>query len=996
MKRLAGVPSAFLCLALACLCLLTVEARALPGNSRSGGSPEPTASRGGSRPGSTLEPEVLDIAVTGTQSPRSLLPGLTQITLLTLELANSYPVSHTLTGLAVQNTTTGPGNQAQKDGELGQVSLRADDGDGVFEPSDQQLGQAAFAAGGRISFGPFSFPIPMLASARLFVIADVPLAARDGDLVDLAVQSPSDVTFESAVTFSNAWPVAPPGSFPIDGMSAAQLAVHAVGPGNILAGSTSNLALDVVLPANGYEPDVLEGLSVTNQGTAVAGSDIAAVRAWVDDGDGAYNPATDWGLGALLFTGDRWQLTGLSEPVTLAGLRVFLSVDLSLLAAEGRTVRLGLPTPPNPGVGMRSGNDGPLDGPVGSPFSLAVSTSDRVTLTTAPLGAVTIMPGDRDVELLHVVATNSYADVRTVTSLTFSNATTGAGGTSDLDGNVEVLVLRADGNGDGVLGDLATDPALGTAFFSDGKASFAGLAWQILPGQTGHLFLTADVSIADAADGDVLSARVAAPRDVSFQDTTRTAASWPLDSDARCTIDGMAAAQVTNVGAPGVTLAPSDGPVLAMDLIVPRNGYANDMLSGIRVVNLGSAGPSDLAELRLWRDGGDGLFTAGSGDDRDLGPVSWQGGFWESAALSEALTATGARVFLALTVSNAPTDSATVRLAVPVGGIEVLSPNDGPLDRPIENPNTILLDNSPLLAQLETVPRSSTVGQQVSLLMVVRNAGVGAMTAVTPSALTSSGGGRLDPVSGPTPSSFDLAPGAADTFAWVFAGGQAGGVTLTGNAEGTDSVGTPRRSLDASSNVHQVFSQVDHLDYAMTQSMPASVNRGQTDVVPMSLTFTHSGGAQGAAVRVTGLRIRLEDGAGGGIVPSGLLSQVIVNQGTNLHLRKTALESAGAEVDLTLASPVLIGPTEEAVLALRFDVSPSTTVSNFRVVITDSSWIAAEDANSGAPVAVRDGIHPLRTELARVVAGATEIDVAGVASGPVRVGRFGQLSLGPD
>ena len=44
----------------------------------------------------------------------------------------------------------------------------------------------------------------------------------------------------------------------------------------------------------------------------------------------------------------------------------------------------------------------------------------------------------------------------------------------------------------------------------------------------------------------------------------------------------------------------------------------------------------------------------------------------------------------------------------------------------------------------------------------------------------------------------------------------------------------------------------------------------------------------------------------GGIVPADLLSRVVVNEGAEVYLDKSSLETSGSDVDLTLATPVLI------------------------------------------------------------------------------------------
>src|SRR6185503_15736154 len=147
-----------------------------------------------------------------------------------------------------------------------------------------------------------------------------------------------------------------------------QITVHPRGPGNVNAGIARQRVLDVVLPANGYQADQLGRLGVVNLGSAQVGQDIARVEAWVDDGDGDFSAVRDARLGSLEFTGARWEITGLATAVPVGGLRVFFTVDLAPLATEGRSVRLAVPPAPDVGVGMTSGNSGPLDVAVEEPF----------------------------------------------------------------------------------------------------------------------------------------------------------------------------------------------------------------------------------------------------------------------------------------------------------------------------------------------------------------------------------------------------------------------------------------------------------------------------------------------------------------------------------------------------------------------------------------------------------------------------------------------------
>jgi hypothetical protein len=171
--------------------------------------------------------------------------------------------------------------------------------------------------------------------------------------------------------------------------------------------------------------------------------------------------------------------------------------------------------------------------------------------------------------------------------------------------------------------------------------------------------------------------------------------------------------------------------------------------------------------------------------------------------------------------------------------------------------------------------------------------------------------------------------------------------------------------------------------------MPASVRQGQTGVVPFSLTFTNPGGAGGSDIRLRRLRMRIEDESGAGIVPASLFTRVEVSEGTNQYLAKTALETSGADIDLTLATPVRITVQEPVTLTLRFDLSPAATQPTLRVAIVDETVFAAEDATSGAPVTVvrEGGAFPVRSAVARLVADATELRVAADPAQSSRVSR---------
>lgn len=926
----------------------------------------------------------------------ALRPGDVAEPIYTLTIVSSSAVPETLTAVTFTSTATGPGTQTELDNDFSPLSLRSQDGSAIL-PGGAPGSATGTLASGRVTFSNLEVVVAPGDWLSLVVEGAASMVARDGDVLALALDDSTDVTMTPLVDLAGQWPLASGDGFPVDGMVAAQLTLHQVDTPTFSAGTVRNLALDVTLPPNGYDSDTLNRLNVVNLGTAAPATDIAAMEAWADDGDAVFDPAFDTLLGGFSHTGTRWEVTGLSAPVPPGGLRVFVSVDVGDLATAGRTVRLGLPSSPDVGVGMDSGNDGPLDVAVEQPVSHSIVSSTSVVLTATPIAPAPVSPGASDVVLLHVVATNNYVVDKQMSQLRVANATlpSGPATQADADSDFESVVLRVDGNDNGVLDDRATDPVVGNSLFSTGVATFSGLSWSIPAGGSRHLFVTGDVSFVNARDGDALAASIPGVFDVDFTDATVVVAGWPVTSGAAWTVDGMLAAQITNFGGPSATLAPNDGPFLALDLLVPSNGYADDVLDGLEVVNLGTATQADLSEMKLWSDGGDGQFTPGSGDDTELAPLVWTSGAWTSPLLGESIPAGGRRFFVGVTVAPSPTDSASVRLAVPVDGIAMASDNDGPIDATVEHPQTLLLSTAPLLITMDVEPPASTIGQNVTVRMLVRNVGGEQVNTVIPSALTMSGDATLVSASGPQPVSLTLAVGQVDTLTWTFTAQSSGSVRWSGWCEGTGDVsGLSRSALPTESGEHRVFAQAGSLALFPIETMPFQVSRGQVDVVPLSLTLTATGGANASDARVLGLKLRLEDSAGAGIIPADLLSKVTVGEGSATYVSRTSLETSGAEIDLTFATPALVRALEQATIAIRMDIKPTTVVPEFRIVIVDSTWVAAEDAISGAPVSVvlDQPPFPIQTGLGRLTVSATDLEVDAVAGAAQRAGR-GQTNL---
>ena len=150
------------------------------------------------------------------------------------------------------------------------------------------------------------------------------LASRDGARLQLGIAQVTDLQLTRTPSLAGAWPLTSGHRLEVNGFVAAQAVVHPVPTRLLAVGSQRNLALDVTLPANGYLSDAIWRLAVSNAGSALPGDDIAAVEAWVDNGDGVFSTVTDTRLGALAYSGAFWQLSGLNTSVPVGGRRAVL------------------------------------------------------------------------------------------------------------------------------------------------------------------------------------------------------------------------------------------------------------------------------------------------------------------------------------------------------------------------------------------------------------------------------------------------------------------------------------------------------------------------------------------------------------------------------------------------------------------------------------------------------------------------------------------------
>ncbi len=923
-------------------------------------------------------------------SRRHLLPGGASDAVLCIDVVNSATAVASLNAIAVRNPAMSGVDQSRQDAAWAGLDLRYRTG-GVDVPVPVVDGgnPAGNFVDGTAVFGGLDLALAPGDTLRLALFGAAALDAPDGLVLSPVIEDADALSVPGNFTISGTWPLIAAGVLAVDGMTAAQIMLRPIGAEVFQLDSVRNVALDVTLPGNGGMADHLTRFNVRNHGTATAGNVLTRLELWADDGDGSFDAAGDTRIAPLTWTGDRWEATGLWHPVSAGGLQIYVTVDVAADALGG-TVQLGLPAGDDTGVGMASGNDGPNDDPVINPFTQTVSATDRIIAAALPLTSAVVAPGQSGVTMLHLIMRNLYDDARVLTRLQVRNTGRGQGDATqdERDRALSVLSLRRDGNGDGVLGSVTEDPVIGTAVFAAGRAQFTGLNCELQPGSLAHLFLTAGVSRFQAADGDTLGVVIGSGADLDFGGGVALVGAWPLDSQARHRVDGMVSAQIDCRELPPVSLTAGEGPVLAFDFSVPGNGYLADTLTQLHLVNQGSAAVTDIAAVQLWADDGDGLFTPSS--DQSMGDLAGAGDTWVAVGLNVVVPPAGLRLFTSLTVSDAPADSATVRFALPVDGVTVSSNNDGPRDAIVESPTSLLISTAPLLSNLQIAPQRSTLGQTVVVTMAVTNVSGENVTGISPYDIAIGGDGEMTTLSGPEPAAFDLATGDSGTFTWTFRAEAVGDVYAGGRCAGTGAVGgQPRHSLATASGMHRILHPAVPLGVYPVANLPFSINRGQTGVMPMTLTLINSGGTGTADIRLTRLVMTLDDGAGAPVVPADLITGITVAEGINVYCNVQDPELTGQSVTLDLTPPVVVTSQEPVTIGLRLDIRPDTAVRRFRASLVTDDDITAIDHVSLAPIdpLLLTGAFPVSSGTGNLVMQATGLVVTREDTAPITAGR---------
>ncbi len=290
-----------------------------------------------------------------------------------------------------------------------------------------------------------------------------------------------------------------------------------------------------------------------------------------------------------------------------------------------------------------------------------------------------VHPGTDSLPLLRLDLVNLWEQARTLSSVEVTNTTAGEGSAAQFDSTWRLLRLVRDTDGDGEwdYGETVLD----STSFSSNTALFDDLSLEIAEAETVSVLVCGDVSLFSAPDGEQLDIAIDSANAIRFDDTTSVFGSFPLDSPGSHFVDGVIAAQIGMSSEFVHNLPAGADDSLALIIDYPSDGYLLDTLQTLMIENLGDAeAGGDISEMKLWADGGDGVFRGEGDDDTPLGALSWVGDLWSASRLDLPIPPGGRRLFATIDLSKDAEEGRSIRLSLPVDGAGVTSGNDGPVD----------------------------------------------------------------------------------------------------------------------------------------------------------------------------------------------------------------------------------------------------------------------------------------------------------------------------
>ena len=642
-------------------------------------------------------------------------PGQEGAPVLIFRVENYFDDAKTLTDITVRDNCSGPGTAEQLRANVELISLYMDiDNDSLLGVSDSLMATAPFDGDANlIDFN--DCVIQPDSGITLIVAIDASLSARDGDTLDVYFTTATDITVADATIPLGPAMVNSFGHGKINGMIAEQIQIMTGGLENADAGTFAASVLTFDLPRNGYQTDTLKSLNIYNVGTATA-DDIESLVLYKDNGNNMFTDADDeTRLGNLVFTGDRWSISGLNVALTEPANRFYIGANIADYPINGATIALAIPVD---GVQMASANDGPLDVATIPLDTVTIVSSENISCTVIPITPRTITPGTSTGPITAMKLVNGYSAAAYLDSLSFALIAADPNGATqnELDSQVDSVQLYL--TSDNVIVIDANDSLLASSLISGGTGTFildnlpvAGFGGEV------RLVMVAWLNLYHAKNGNTLNLAVSSNADIYFNAPLSIDGEFPLTNPGNFIIETYPseAVDVFDIDAGAYYGGQSNRPIFNFSL--PSDGYDGDMLSSLTLRNLGTLKDAGgILTLKLWADP-DGDMSIGIGDY--IGQMIYANSAWSLTGVNFTIPPGGARFVVTANIANRSFDAGTVLLSIPKGGAVYASGTDGPDNAAVIDTHAHLVFPSNRITAISIPAATTTVmpGSETNNLM---------------------------------------------------------------------------------------------------------------------------------------------------------------------------------------------------------------------------------------------------------------------------------------
>ncbi len=903
--------------------------------------------------------------------PEQVHPGDRNVELYSFRLENN-----TLESLTLDSLTVWCDSALFHCSTRHSMELFADDGNGEFDPLSDLGLKSTTGSDGRAVFGQIGFNVPSGSEEILFVSSHLDsFITPDGDTLSLSIRSEDDVVLE----FASEADFEIEADFPLerdacftDGMMAHQIILFSLPDSTISGGAENFPFIDMLLPGNGCMNDTLEGLRMLNNGTA-GDNHLEKIKIWKDDGDGVFDATRDDSLSCFAISGqDTVKFSGLSVPIDGgSGTRIFATVDLREGYKTGATLK---PAVPRMGVEVSSGNDGPLDQDVVSENEIVIPPPDRITLYTSLIGDKRVYPGDEHVLNMVVGAYNSYSEPKVLKSLELYE------GGSIKPGEVEEVSAFSDADGDGLF-NPQVDSFLVSVTSGNSLYSLEDLDLSLNPYRSNLLFITFSTVTRGIRDSVSVDLSISDAASIEFdQEGVKLEGEFPLNSAGSHLTDGMIAVQLDRLAVNDSRVTPGDTDIPCFSLRIPCNGTIPDSLLKVSMNNAGTCTPGvDISSVKLWKEAGGDDEIFNPGEEEFLGYLFWNGSRWAtmSDGVLSPLDCQGLVIHLTVDIAESAIDSRTVEMYLPVGGIQVDSGNDGPLDNSVNSASVIEVTTDPLMVDFQ-VPSSVTRGQEFEIHMQANNVSDTLISGVYPDSFDFSGSGSVTLRAGPDPPSGDIDSGGEGIFIWTLQADSLGKVAFGGMAAESDGEAESKKEYSDSVAIEDI---PDGFFLTLGDLSPVSLNRGREDVSLVEMIMSYGTGCDRCAgVELDSLKFSFIDQDEQPVEIGDVADLVRIRDEARVI---QSLNTSGWDDSVIVFSgmdTVLFHSGDSRTVKLAMNISDSASVSAFKIRIQADGWVVLSDENSGRRVDFEGTTFPWSTNAVTVKSPATQL-VIGMEGG---------------